>query len=555
MTVCRHALTPILFLLLVLLTSCKEKNDVDNSITLTSSAVVELYSVVGESATFSFNASDDWTASCSADWVILSSTKGGAGSHTLKVVAAATNRTKNRRSAQVIIASGSSRKTVTVVQSGEYAVFTSEEYTIGSEGGTLRLSFRTNLASNNDLSIWYTKADWIYWVNGSRMTRAEFEGETQTLFVERNTSSKGRLASFVLSVPNSDGDWVGLDTAYVYQQGVVDTYESSDFSADGEVKVLQKSTQGKGITLVLMGDGYADRDIADSTYFETMYQAMENLFSEEPVRSLRDYFDVYAVTAVSRNSGIAKDHSTVFSCVPSNTTSSIDFDQNQIVNYTKKVSGIELDRAISVVIVNSSASNGVTALLVDESTKKPRQYAISVCCTIDSIRSETFRQVLTHEVIGHGLAKLADEYGYEANGAPTASTERKLKLYHQYNWMTNADTESDETLVLWNRFIGDPRFASENIGLYEGAYTYYMGVYRPTEESMMRHNESPFNAPSRKAIYDKVMELGEERPASTIDEFATFDTQHKPQRWDYSTTRSLSPWQQRRPAPPIIIYR
>ena len=342
------------------------------------------------------------------------------------------------------------------------------------------------------------------------------------------------------------------DTLYSHLATMPDIWNTS---ADGEVTVLQKSTQGKGITLVLMGDGYADRDIADSTYFQTMYQAMENLFSEEPVRSLRDYFDVYTVSAVSRNSGIARDHSTVFSCIPSNTTSSIDFDQNQIVSYTKKVPGIELDRAISVVILNSSASNGVTALLVDESTKKPRQYAISACCTIDSIRSETFRQVLTHEVIGHGLAKLADEYGYEANGAPTTSTERMLKLYHQYNWMMNADTESDETLVLWNRFIGDPRFASENIGLYEGAYTYYMGVYRPTEESMMRHNESPFNAPSRKAIYDKVMELGEERPASTLEEFATFDALHKPQRWDYSTTRSLSPWQQRRPAPPIIIYR
>ena len=98
MTVYRHALTPILLLLLVLLASCKEKDDVDNSITLNSSAVVELYSVVGESTTFSFNASADWTAACSADWVILSSTKGGAGSHTLKVIAAATNRTKNLRS-------------------------------------------------------------------------------------------------------------------------------------------------------------------------------------------------------------------------------------------------------------------------------------------------------------------------------------------------------------------------------------------------------------------------------------------------------------------------
>jgi len=48
------------------------------------------------------------------------------------------------------------------------------------------------------------------------------------------------------------------------------------------------------------------------------------------------------------------------------------------------------------------------------------------------------------------------------------------------------------------------------------------------------------------------MELGEERPASTLEEFATFDALHKPQRWNYATRSQSSPWLQRRPAPPII---
>ena len=101
-------------------------------------------------------------------------------------------------------------------------------------------------------------------------------------------------------------------------------------------------------------------------------------------------------------------------------------------------------------------------------------------------------------------------------------------------------------------FIGNARFQNEAIGVYEGGYTYVSGVYRPTEESMMNSNQSPFNAPSRYAIYKMVMELGEGRTDVPYDEFAAFDAQHKPERWNYSTTRSQTPWQQWRPAPPRV---
>ena len=72
---------------------------------------------------------------------------------------------------------------------------------------------------------------------------------------------------------------------------------------------------------------------------------------------------------------------------------------------------------------------------------------------------------------------------------------------------------------------------------------------------MMRGNQSPFNAPSRKAIYDRVMKLGEGLGASSLDAFAAFDMQHQPQRWNYATSATRSPWSvaHRRLAPPLII--
>lgn len=48
-----------------------------------------------------------------------------------------------------------------------------------------------------------------------------------------------------------------------------------------------------------MGDGFVDQELADGTYRRVMEKAMENLFTEEPVKSLREYFDVFMINAVS----------------------------------------------------------------------------------------------------------------------------------------------------------------------------------------------------------------------------------------------------------------
>ena len=51
------------------------------------------------------------------------------------------------------------------------------------------------------------------------------------------------------------------------------------------------------------------------------------------------------------------------------------------------------------------------------------------------------------------------------------------------------------------------RYADEKLGAYEGASTYAKDIWRPTENSMMRGNNAPFNAPSREAIYYRIHKL------------------------------------------------
>jgi len=147
-------------------------------------------------------------------------------------------------------------------------------------------------------------------------------------------------------------------------------------------------------------------------------------------------------------------------------------------------------------------------------------------------------------------------------GSVTDADIKALKeLHEKWAWFMNIDSEKDSTKVLWSRFIYDGEFANEKIGTYEGGYTFFKGVYRPTENSMMNQNDAPFNAPSRRAIYNKVMELGLDKQP-TYEEFVEFDSQHKPEKWTF-TTRTHSavsssvaggnaPWL---PAPPRIIWR
>lgn len=93
-----------------------------------------------------------------------------------------------------------------------------------------------------------------------------------------------------------------IDFIKKYVSGV-EPYISTNYSANGTVTMLQRATKGCGIDVVLMGDAFSDRQVKDGSYEAVMRKVMEYFFAEEPFTTLRDCFNVYAVTAGSKNEG------------------------------------------------------------------------------------------------------------------------------------------------------------------------------------------------------------------------------------------------------------
>ena len=544
-----------MLLCFALLTAGCSEDANESGVTLKTVETTELYSVVNQSSEIKFEAKSSWKASCSAKWLTVSPKSGEAGQNVITIATTETNRTKNTRSAQLTIESGGGSKSVTIKQRGEYAVFEHDEINLPAAGGILTERIWSNIDGEN-LFLYCTEGlgDWIVVDENNARTRQEYEYSIRKLRVLANNSKDPRTGLYFLTMKDKSGNILPLDTLFIYQEGSDNGYHSVDYSQDGKVELLNEATQGKGIPIVLMGDGFVDEEIADGSYSRTMNQAMDHLFSEEPMRSLREYFNVYQVTAVSDRNRFEGVSSTVFGTVPDHQTSGIDVDKAQVMKYLKKVEGIDSIHALAVVIMNMNINKGVTYMFAN-TKRQDYSYAIALCPVIDSLKSEMFRSVLVHEAVGHGFAKLADEYVRSTEGSATDEDIKRLKEYHEnFGWYLNVDSERDSTKVLWTKFIYDNEFANEKIGIYEGGYTFFKGAYRPSEGSMMNQNDSPFNAPSRQAIYNRVMKMAFDR-TPTYEEFVEFDKAHKPTIWKYRARTRQSGDGQWHPAPPMVIWK
>ena len=326
-------------------------------------------------------------------------------------------------------------------------------------------------------------------------------------------------------------------------------YESTDYSADGKVHVLQTATIGKGIDVVLMGDAYSDRMIADGTYGTIMQKTMDAFFVEEPFASFKECFNVYYVDVVSKNE--VYNGETALETYYGHGTL-VGGNKTTVLKYAKEViSEDRMDDALIVVAMNRDYYAGTCYLSSPMNGDYGRGLSIAFFPT--DISANYINGVVAHEACGHGFAKLADEYQY-AIGAIPDNDRDGYKRDQPYGWFKNVDFTSDPTKVLWAHFLADPRYDNEQLGVYEGGCTYQYGVWRPSDNSIMVYNTGGFNAPSREAIWIRIHKLayGPEWEYN-YEDFVAFDTVNRNavasqavQR-DY-VTRPLPPL-----APPVII--
>ena len=291
-----------------------------------------------------------------------------------------------------------------------------------------------------------------------------------------------------------------------------DDYESTDYSQDGKVLTLQKATKGNGINVVFMGDAYTDRDVNSGLYEDLMKQSMEELFAIEPYKTFRNRFNVYAVKVVSKNGRTGSGYTTALGTEATSISISTG-DIDKCFKYALKVPGIKDDKNLLIgVLVNSVSERGICTMI------ESKQSGVAFYGSSSNV-PDAFGNTLRHEVGGHGFAFLDDEYESIRGAASKEHIADRTDKYKKYGWFANVDFTKDPKKVKWSAFLSDSRYKDE-VGIYEGAL-YATGVWRPSANSMMRDNFEYYNAPSRWAIYQRIMKLSGETPS--FDAFLKYD--------------------------------
>ncbi len=355
-----------------------------------------------------------------------------------------------------------------------------------------------------------------------------------------------------------------LNNAVAYLEKVFKTtithYESKSYTQDGKVTKYQTASTGKGIDIVITGDAFSDREmVSGGTFEKAAKQAAADLFSVEPYKSMKNRFNVYFVKAVSKHEEYFNGCSTAFEGV-FGYGSAVGGDDKKVLEYAQKAVGSSKMDNVAVLVLMNSLRKGGTCYMNYPVDKSVFAGGSSVCwipykdVTVTGGVS-ALASTVVHELGGHGIAKLADEYAYRDQGMISAEeVELTKKEQNNYSWYLNVDFTSDPKKVKWSQFIGDKNFSSENIGVYEGGFTFWSGVWRPTEQSVMNDNfnHSTFNAPCRSLVYTRIMKLSEGSSWKyDYNAFKTWDKAHPTK----VATRSIVETNGKAPVhvPPVVV--
>ena len=343
-----------------------------------------------------------------------------------------------------------------------------------------------------------------------------------TFTVSANTTSSARSGEIIFKNVNNSFLTVTV------KQGI-QTYTSSDYSQDGQVTKIHSATVGKGIDVVFVGDAFADKD--QDLFNKYVKLGKEAFFTEEPFRSTKDRFNIYRIGSVSKNGIITQEGGDTKFSAQFGEGTAISGDNEAVFSFVQeKIPSVDLTKTIIFVIINKAKYAGTCHMYSNN----------QAVCYVPLCRDENdYAQTLRHEGCGHGFGKLADEYFYDSMGRIPDDKVSELKKWKgfAYGFYENVDLTSDPNTILWSKFISDSRYSGK-VSVYEGGYTYPYGVYRPTDNSIMRYNTGGFNAPSREAIYKKIMKFSEGN-AWTYD-YETFVAFDAPARSAEAVTRAAA---------------
>jgi hypothetical protein len=269
-------------------------------------------------------------------------------------------------------------------------------------------------------------------------------------------------------------------------------------AADGVTPLHVSGPSSNRFDIVIVGDGYTQAQLG--LFHEHAASKWETIRTTEPFAGYADYFNVWTVDVVSNQSGVDNDP------LPG-TMKDTALDMQFWCNGTERLLCMNNTKAQQFTQLAPEADQ---VLGLANSTKyggAGGTYATS------SGGNSKAGQITVHE-LGHSIGNLADEYiyYYRAGLDEDAEDDVQIPLPYLmyvgsvqgepalYNITASLEAQMQSSKIKWWRWLGETSPGLGRVGTYEGGGYYRYGMYRPTDESLMRFLGRPFNLPSREKM-------------------------------------------------------
>ena len=332
----------------------------------------------------------------------------------------------------------------------------------------------------------------------------------------------------------------------------------SEYKEDNE-HVLQTAKCGKGINVILLGDGYAAKDIVEGKYLMDMQQTMDYFFGIEPFTTYRDFFNVSTVWALSCESGIGTLttlRDTKFDTQYGNFVhdSRIHCEADYVMQYVvdnTTLTAQTLANTLVILVPNSDIYDGLTYMYDDGS-------ALAICPKSSLDFPYDARGIIQHEACGHGFTKLADEYMYHKSWIQICACTccehiDGLVQFQSMGWGLNLSLTGKYKEVPWYHLIHDARF-NDIVDIYEGGYFHTNGVYRSEYNSVMNNNVPYLSTWGRELAVRRIKMLAGE--SFNYEDFVANDSREWGDESIATRNQMAFPdWEILHGAAPVIINR
>ncbi|RSD14926.1 M64 family metallopeptidase [Amycolatopsis eburnea] len=288
--------------------------------------------------------------------------------------------------------------------------------------------------------------------------------------------------------------WAGIVAVAVMVLGLA-TPANADEPAGTVTEVQVTGPVAQRFNLVVLGDGYTAAE--QPKFFADVQRHVSTLWSLEPFKSYRSYFNVFAVSIASPESGVDCDPS--LDAPKKNTPLDMGFwggCNAQSVQRLLAVDDAAAQRYADLVPGTTAANRQILAL-GNSST-----YGGAGGSYATASGGSALSALISPHELGHSLGGLDDEYDYYARAVPGGAYEGGEPDSIHHTLLTEKQLRDQH--AKWWRWLGEPSESGGPIGRFEGGLYTQTGVWRPSEHSMMKTLGYAFDQVGRERMTQRI---------------------------------------------------